>query len=124
MWNDQGRELNNKLMQKWLVDNNVLMYSTYNEGKSEVAERLIRTLKGKINEKMTARNSHFYLDYSHKLVDEYNSTYHRSSGKKPIDADYSVLTEEIETNPKARKFKVGDRVRTTEHKNIFSKGLH
>ena len=44
--------------------------------------------------------------------------------KKPIDADYSVLTEEIETNPKARKFKVGERVRTTEHKNIFSKGLH
>ena len=44
--------------------------------------------------------------------------------KKPIDADYSILTEEIETNPKARKFKVGDRVRTTEHKNIFSKGLH
>ena len=34
-------------MQKWLVDNNVLMFSTYNEGKSEVAERLIRTLKVK-----------------------------------------------------------------------------
>ena len=30
--------------------------------------------------------------------------------EKPIDADYSVLTEEIETDPKACKFKVGDRV--------------
>ena len=82
MWTDQGRELNNKLMQKWLVDNNVLMYLTYNEGKSEVAERLIRTLKRKINEKMTTRNSHFYLDHSHKLVDECNNTYHHSSGRK------------------------------------------
>ena len=35
-------------MQKWLNDNNILMYSTHNEVKSVVAERFIRTLKGKI----------------------------------------------------------------------------
>ena len=35
-------------MQKWLNDNDVLMYSTQNEGKSVVAERFIRTLKSKI----------------------------------------------------------------------------
>ena len=37
-------------------------------------------------------------------------------GKKPIDADYSALYEEIETNPKGSKFKAGDRVRITKHK--------
>ena len=42
--------------------------------------------------------------------------------KKAIDADYSALTEKIETNLKATKFKVNDRVRITKHKNIFSKG--
>ena len=42
--------------------------------------------------------------------------------KKPIDADYSVLNEETKTNPKAPKFKVGDRVRITKCKNIFRKG--
>ena len=30
----------------WFDDNDVLMYSTYNEGKLVVAERFIRTLKG------------------------------------------------------------------------------
>ena len=40
--------------------------------------------------------------------------------KKHIDADYSVLTKEIETNPKDPKFKVGNRVRITKYKNIFS----
>ena len=40
-----------------------------------------------------------------KLLDEYNNTYHCSSGKKPIDADYS-----------------GDRAMITKYKNIFSKG--
>ena len=42
--------------------------------------------------------------------------------KKAINADYSALTEKIETNPTAPKFKVNDRVRITKYKNIFSKG--
>ena len=32
------------------------------------------------------------------------------------------MSEKIETNPKARKFKVNDRVRITNYKNTFSKG--
>ena len=35
-------------MQKWLDDNDILMYLTYHEGKSKVAERSTRTLRGKI----------------------------------------------------------------------------
>ena len=38
-------------MQKWLDNNDILMYSTYNESKSVIAERFIRTLKGKIYKK-------------------------------------------------------------------------
>ena len=32
-----------------------------------------------------------------------------------------ALTEKIETNPKALKFKINDRARSTKYKNIFSK---
>ena len=35
--------------------------------------------------------------------------------------DYSVLTEDTETNPKVPKFKVDDRVNISKYKNIFSK---
>ena len=56
-----------------------------------------------------------------KLVDEYNNTHHHSIDKKPIGAGYSVLTEEIETNPKSPKFKVGDTVRITKYNNILQK---
>ena len=42
--------------------------------------------------------------------------------KKPIDADYTALTEEIESSHKAPKFKVAGRVRITKYKNNFSKG--
>ena len=45
IWVDQGSEFYNNSFKKWLKDNGINMYSTYNEGKSVVAERFIRTLK-------------------------------------------------------------------------------
>ena len=38
----------NNFLQKWLSDNDILMYLEHNEGKSLVAERFIKTLKVKI----------------------------------------------------------------------------
>ena len=42
------------LLKKWLKDNDTEMYSIHNDGKSFVAERLIRTLKAKIYKYMTS----------------------------------------------------------------------
>ena len=109
-------------MQEWLDNNDILMYSTNNGGKSVIAERFIKTLKSKIYKKMTASDSKSYLPHLNKLVDQYNNTYHYSISKKPINADYSALTKKIETNPKVPEFKVNDRVRITKYKNIYSKG--
>ena len=36
------------VLKNGLSDNDIIMYSTYNEGKSVVAERFIRTLKHKL----------------------------------------------------------------------------
>ena len=71
---------------------------------------------------MTANDKKFDLTCLNELVDEYNNPYHRYIDKKYIHADYSVLIEEIESRHKAPKFKIGDRVRITKCKNIFSKG--
>ena len=38
-------------MQEWLEVNDILMYSTHNEGKLVIAERFIKTLKSKIYKK-------------------------------------------------------------------------
>ena len=45
IWVDQEGEFYNHNFKKWLSDNDIITYSTYNEGKSVVAERFIRTLK-------------------------------------------------------------------------------
>ena len=67
---DQGSEFYNNSFKKWLKDNNIEMYSTYNEGKSVVAERFIRTSKNKICKHMTAISKNVYFD----VLDEYNNT--------------------------------------------------
>ena len=54
IWVDQGSEFYNKSFKDFLKINNIEMHSTYNEGKSVVAERFIRTLKDKVFEHMTA----------------------------------------------------------------------
>ena len=48
LWLDQVREFYNELMQEWMDNNDILMYSTLNEGNSVIAERFIKTLKAKI----------------------------------------------------------------------------
>ena len=70
---------------------------------------------------MTANDSKSYLPYLNKFVDEYNNTYHHSINKKTITADYFAFTEKIESNPKAPKFELNDRVGITKCINIFSK---
>ena len=46
LWVDQGRIFYNKLMQECLNNNNILMYSTHNEGMSVIAQRFIKNTKG------------------------------------------------------------------------------
>ena len=53
-WLDKGSEFYNAYFKKWLRDNNIVMFSTHNEGKSVVAERFIRTLKSRIYKYMTS----------------------------------------------------------------------
>ena len=123
IWVDQGGEFYNKLFKRFLKINNIEMYSTYNEGKSVVAERFIRTLKNKIFKHMTAVSKNVYFDVLDNIVNKYNNTVHRTIKMKPIEVtsdSYAKYNEN--SNEKDPKFKVGDRVRISKYKNIFAKG--
>ena len=50
------------------------MYSTYNKGKSVVAERFIRTLKNKFFKHMTAISKNVYFDVLDDIVNKYNNS--------------------------------------------------
>ena len=124
IWIDQGREFYNNIFKKWLSDNDIIMYSTYNEGKSVVAERFIRTLKSKLYKHMTAIGKNVYYDVLDDLVNKYNNTKHSTIKVKPIDVrDNNNKRVYIdEHNEKRSRFKVGDSVRISKFKNIFAKG--
>ena len=122
IWVDQGGEFYNKLFKRFLKINNIQMHSTYNGGKSVVAERFVITLKNKIFKQLTAVPKNVYFDVLDDIFNEYNNTVHRTIKMKPIDVISDSYAEYIEdsniTNP---KFKVGDHVRASKYKNIFAK---
>ena len=63
------------------------MYSTYNDGKSVVAERFIRTLKNKFYKHMTSTGKNVYYDVLDDVVTEYNNTTHSTTKIKPKDVE-------------------------------------
>ena len=99
------------------------MYSTYNEGKSVVAQRFIRTLKSKLYKHMTVTGKNVYYYVLDDVVNKYNKTKHCTIKMKPIDVkDNNKRVYIDEHNEKDSRFKVGDRVRISKFKNIFFKG--
>ena len=62
IWVDKGGKFYNNSFKKWLQDNDIVMYSTNNKGKSVVAERFIRTIKNKIYKHMTSISKNVYVD--------------------------------------------------------------
>ena len=107
IWVDQGSEFYNQSFKDFLKINNIEMYSTYNEGKSVVAERFIRTLKNKIFKHMTAVSKNVYFDVLDDIVDKYNNAVHRTIKMKPIDVKSDSYAEYNEDFNK--------------YKNIFAK---
>ena len=123
IWVDQRGEFYNNVFEKWLSDNDINMYSMYNEGKSVVAERFIRTLKNKLCKHITATGKNVYYDVLDDVVNKYNNTKHSTNEMKPIDVrDNNKRVYIDEHNEKDSRFKVGDRVRISRYKNIFAKG--
>ena len=123
IWVDQGGEFYNNVFKNWLSDNDIIMYSTCNEGKSVVAGRFIRTLKNKLYKHMAATGKNVYYDVLDDVVNEFNNTKHSTIKMKPIDVgDNNKRVYVDEHNEKDSRFKVGDRVRISRYKNIFAKG--
>ena len=122
IWVDQGSEFYKHVFKRWLSRNNIIMCSTYKEGKSVVAERFSRTLKNKLYKNMTATGKNVYYDVLDDIINEYNNTKHNTIKMKPKDVGNNKRVYIDEHNEERSRFKVGDRVRISKLKNIFAKG--
>ena len=71
IWVDKGSQFYNASFKKWLRHNDIVMYSTNNEGKSVVAKRFVRTLKSKIYKYITSISKNVYINKLDDIEDEY-----------------------------------------------------
>ena len=108
IWVDQGSKFYNQSFKDFLKINNIEMYSTYNEGKSVVAERFMTTILKNVS-----------IDSLNDIVNKYYNTVHKTIKMKPIDVTGDSYVEYNENfNKKSPKFKVNDHVRISKYKNI------
>ena len=100
------------------------MYSMHNEIKSVVEERFFRTLKNKIYQYMTWISKNLYIDKLDDIVNKCNNTYHSANKIKPVDLkSITYIDSSKDVNNNDLKFKIGDIVRISRHKNTFAKGF-
>ena len=102
-WVDQDSEFYNNYLKDFFKIINIEIYSTYNDGKSVVAERFIRTLKNKVFKHMTAKSKNVYFDVLDDIVNKYNNTVHRTIKLRPI---YVTDNSYVECNEDFNKKKI------------------
>ena len=125
MWVDDGKEFWNKNVRS-LVE----LYSTKNEEKSCVVERLNRTLKEDMWKYFSANNTFKYIDILQTFVDKYNNEFHESIKMTPIEASnkknenlvWRNLYGDLKLASDSPKYAIGDKVRITKKKRQFEKG--
>ena len=98
------------------------MYSTHNEGKSDIAESFIRSLKNEVYKYMTSVWKSVYIDKLDDIVNKYNNTYHSTIKMKPVDALVKKLIIKI-LNLKLVILLEYQNVKTFLHKAMFQIGL-
>ena len=123
IWIDKSSEFYKNSFKKSLQDNDIVVYSIHNEGKSVAAERFIRTLKKKTYQYMTSIPKNVYIHKLDDMVNEYSNTYHRTIRIKPTDVkDNTYIDFGKEVNDKKPEFKVVDHVRISKYKKFFANG--
>jgi hypothetical protein len=126
---DLGKEFYNSTFQELMKQYSINHYSTYSNQKSFFCERLNRSLKEIMYKEFTVQGKYKWLDLLPRVVNFYNNRVHRTTGMKPSDVqkkDEIYLLKNIYLKEKREKiipkFKVGDVVRISKQKTVFTKG--
>ena len=135
---DEGKEFYNSKVHHLLSSKGIVLYSVSSrEIKAAIAERFIRTLKGKLFRYMTHNNTKKYVNILQDIINGYNHTQHRGLGGNltPYQVHHFTDPEDIQkqfTNmykysssshkPVISSLAVGEHVRLSQLKPTFKKG--
>lgn len=80
---DRGSEFRNNLLRNYLQKKGVRLFFANQNSKASIAERVIRTIRGRLYRYFQKNRTHGYIDVLSDIVDNYNSTPHRSLNGLP-----------------------------------------
>ena len=136
LWTDAGSEFKGAF-DALCRQRGIQRYTTQNEGKAVIAERFIRTLRGRLGRLADATGSWRWVDALQTLVGNYNGTPSRTHGLAPsaVNADNArAVAERLYGQSDDRRaveqaaalsarprFKVGDLVHISALKSLFAK---
>ncbi len=131
LYTDKGAEFLNKGITSLLKQYNLKIYHTYGEMKSSLSERAIRTIKLWIYKIFTATNKTKWLPYLKEVENKYNETKQRKLSMSPLEARKPINNNTVFLGNLKRKkitkrgnpyrFRIGDHVRISRVKGVFSK---
>ena len=127
---DKGKEFYNVHVQNILTEEGINHFSTENDDiKAACVERFNRTIQTRLYRWFTKTDSVRWIDAIEDIVSSYNQTVHSSTSVAPIDVTqeneediWLQLYSNLSTPNTKPKLNVGDVVRISKYKHIFSKG--
>lgn len=135
MCTDRGTEFLNVKVRKVAREHKVTMIQSQNE-KCPIVERVIYSIKRLIYKYLDSHETKLYVNKLPKLIEVYNTRIHRSLNCSPEEADQlankdTILARHRENIRESLKkcnikrpkqFSIGDVVRITRAKSLFSRG--
>lgn len=125
---DMGKEFLNSKFKNLMKKCNINLYNTFSHLKASIVERFNRTLKTKMWKRFSLNGSYKWIGMLPSLLREYNNTVHRTIKLKPNEVKkehepilLNSVYKNVITVPK-HKFNVGDHVRISKYKGVFTKG--
>ena len=116
-------------MKIYLANKNIKLFATHSERKTQIVERLNRTIKGIMFRYFTKKNTRSYIDIVQDIASNYNASYHRTIKVAPKNVNKNKKTQvwineekyEEKKRRKKSKFNVGDFVRLSIERGPFMK---
>ena len=125
---DRGTEFYNSIFQNFLKSKNIHHYSRFTDKGPSIAERVIKTVRNLLKKPVFEKGNANWISELPSVVKKYNNKIHSSTKMIPIQASKKSNAKEVFDNlrddriKRKPKYKLGQIVRTSDIKKVFSKG--